>query len=569
MPSLFAQWCVPHILNDQNVENPTLSGVNAKALGAALHEGTIVIDPSEKVQGKSLLELVLENHLGMADPEWSLAMELINKGVELWPNINGVTQVNHFIKAVQKGATPVLQQLLQSPNCPAIDRLQHLKISLKENLNINGRWVAANRSFPPLHWMTYIQSLPALELLLEHGFDPNLRNEEGVSPLAIIHDQNMIEPLIKNGADAWDVDGKGGGAMAYWKKLSQSLFKEWARVLRNVDEKYNVNPSIWKAYALIKNPTSIRAIQKIIKEKELNWMSEFPNGLTVGKVWLTGMANTSVDNEASSKTFQSMLSVACQEYEKNKNPELRTHLQWIGLAKMVPTYPVTQLDIDQILNDNKKSPSPHSMQLLLSRLMIGFMDQQKGKAFDLFAPDVFEEKFAKTYWLCVKESFDPNKPNEFRNAIVDKMVEVSLLDEEISILAFQALFPFLGIQSYPRGLNQNLTWDERGLILPPAPFTIPAYNKIIAAPDQGYSETAHSAVRKILEKHGEKTVFPPLFSSPDFKLHFQALLSINSNYSTQNLDQTFTIKSWIEKNQLLLQSSYSSPSLSSRSIYRI
>ena len=567
MPSLFAQWCVPHILNHENTDNPALSGVNAKALGAALREGTVVIDPNEKVEGKSLLELVLENHLGVADPEWSLAMELINKGVELWPKINGVTQVNHFIKAVQKGATPVLQRLLQSPNCPEIDRLQHLEISLKENRHINGRWIAANRIFPALHWTAYIQCVDALELLLEYGFDPNLRNEEGVAPLAIIYDQNMIEPLVKHGADAWDVDGSGGSAMAYWKKLSQSLFKEWSRVLRNVDEKYNLNPSVWKAYALIKNPTSIRAIQKIIKEKKLNWTSEFPNGLTVEKVWLMGLANAVMDNEASSKTFQSMLSVALQEYEKNKNPELRVQLQWIGLAKMVPTYPMTKVEIDQILKYNEISPSPHSMQLLLSRLMIGFMDQERGETCTLFAPDVFDENFTKTYWLCVKGSFDPNKPNEFKNLIVNKMVDLSLSDEENSILAFQALFPFLGIQSYPYGLVQKFTCDERGIILPPPPFSVPTSMQSIAAPDQGYSQTAHSAVRKILEKHGEETVLSPLFASPSFKQHFQALLSFDPNHSPEKRNQTFLFKSWIEKSQLSFQAS-PLPS-SSRTIYRI
>jgi hypothetical protein len=89
----------------------------------------------------------------------------------------------------------------------------------------------------------------------------------------------------------------------------------------------------------------------------------------------------------------------------------------------------------------------------------------------------------------------------------------------------------------------------------------------IAAPDQGYSQTAHSAVRKILEKHGEETVLSPLFASPSFKQHFQALLSFDPNHSPEKRNQTFLFKSWIEKSQLSFQAS-PLPS-SSRTIYRI
>lgn len=254
-----------------------------------IHDGSVQVGEMD-VDGTSMVALALRNwsdardwdmrrahHANQATPPgaappaipaWQRpALALIEKGANPfvpWPRPgsppwDGNAAGNHarcgVLAAIQEQAWDVLERCLKHPECPPAKAFDAVRAS----------------HFRPL-LQVVLGSARGLDLLLEHGLDPNEADPHGRTPIFHAEDPEVVEKLLAAGADPGARDLNHDDAPTYWgrrMKAPKPLLEAWrARV--PVDEA----PGTGRMVVAALRSNSVEAMNAALKAS--GWTPDMP-----------------------------------------------------------------------------------------------------------------------------------------------------------------------------------------------------------------------------------------------------------------------------------------------------
>lgn len=112
--------------------------------------------------------------------------------------------------------TPMVELLLSHPHCPSAETLQ------KETLQLQLRgdmyhYNTKDEEFPILHYLANAGNTKLIEVLLKKGFDVNVTDFKGNTPLYCIKEPAVAQFLVDKGAKVDVTNTKGDTPSKYWK----------------------------------------------------------------------------------------------------------------------------------------------------------------------------------------------------------------------------------------------------------------------------------------------------------------------------------------------------------------
>ena len=121
--------------------------------------------------------------------------------------------------------THMIELLVNHPQFPGVKEIEKLRIQDNIRGDESSRF-AMHKRLPLLHYMVNQKQQEIVNVLIELGYDVNLPDDEGNTPLFYITDCDMVRLLIEKGADVSIKNHLDEGAGEYWSSTIGTAAKK-------------------------------------------------------------------------------------------------------------------------------------------------------------------------------------------------------------------------------------------------------------------------------------------------------------------------------------------------------
>lgn len=181
-----------------------------------------------------------------------------------------MTQRLNRLHCGQMGMDATLRAALGHPGAPAIEHIQAAGIT-RAHLCVD---------MMPLHWAAGSNNPGVAAIWLEHGVDPNGRDQDDRAPMSRAIGADMVSTLLANGASLNDVDGAGTWAPDYWKSAGVSDSARMQMMGRAIGHLLEGNTKIDKtrAKSIVRNLPAVKKMQASMERSGLEWWEAGADG---------------------------------------------------------------------------------------------------------------------------------------------------------------------------------------------------------------------------------------------------------------------------------------------------